>query len=45
MFQKSYIALQEAEVRQRQENDITTVSTVLSISRVAASILLCHYHW
>ncbi|KAL6970773.1 putative E3 ubiquitin-protein ligase ari7 [Sarracenia purpurea var. burkii] len=43
--QKNYIVLKEADIRQRQEDDITTVSTVLSISRVAASILLRHYHW
>ncbi|KAH7858163.1 hypothetical protein Vadar_020720 [Vaccinium darrowii] len=43
--QKNYVVLNEADIRQRQEDDITTVSTVLSISRVAASILLCHYHW
>ncbi|KAI8566981.1 hypothetical protein RHMOL_Rhmol02G0085700 [Rhododendron molle] len=43
--QKNYVVLNEADIRQRQEDDITTVSTVLSIPRVAASILLCHYHW
>ncbi|KAF7133490.1 hypothetical protein RHSIM_Rhsim09G0029200 [Rhododendron simsii] len=43
--QKNYIALKEADIRQHQENEITTISTVLSISRVDASILLRHYHW
>ncbi|XP_052171925.1 probable E3 ubiquitin-protein ligase ARI7 [Diospyros lotus] len=43
--QKNYIVLKEDDIRQRQEDDITTVSTILSISKVAASILLRHYHW
>ncbi|KAA8531387.1 hypothetical protein F0562_006117 [Nyssa sinensis] len=43
--QKNYTVLEEREIHKRQEDDITTVSTVLSISRVAASILLRHYHW
>ncbi|XP_021895547.1 probable E3 ubiquitin-protein ligase ARI7 [Carica papaya] len=43
--QQSYSVLKEADIRRHQEDDITRVSTVLSISRVAASILLCHYHW
>ncbi|XAR48738.1 Ubiquitin--protein ligase [Bertholletia excelsa] len=43
--QKNYIVLKEADIRQRQEDDITSVSTVLSISTVAASILLRHHHW
>ncbi|KAI8537597.1 hypothetical protein RHMOL_Rhmol09G0036300 [Rhododendron molle] len=43
--QKNYIALKEVDIRQHQENEITTISTVLSISRVDASILLRHYHW
>lgn len=43
--QKNYVVLNEADICQRQEDDITTVSTILSIPRVAASILLCHYHW
>ncbi|KAF7132220.1 hypothetical protein RHSIM_Rhsim09G0029900 [Rhododendron simsii] len=43
--QQNYIALKEADIRERQENEITTVSTVLSVSRADASILLRHYHW
>ncbi|GFY82662.1 IBR domain-containing protein [Actinidia rufa] len=43
--QKNYVVLKEADIRQRQEDDITTVSTVLSIPRVDACILLRHYHW
>ncbi|XP_061948138.1 probable E3 ubiquitin-protein ligase ARI7 isoform X1 [Populus nigra] len=43
--QQSYTVLKEEDIRQRQEDDITRVSTVLSISRVAASILLRHYNW
>ncbi|KAG6741370.1 hypothetical protein POTOM_054604 [Populus tomentosa] len=41
---QSYTVLKEEDIRQRQEDDITRVSTVLSISRVAASILLRHYN-
>uniref|UniRef100_A0A6N2MTG9 RBR-type E3 ubiquitin transferase n=2 Tax=Salix TaxID=40685 RepID=A0A6N2MTG9_SALVM len=43
--QQSYTVLKEEDIRQRQEDDITRVSTVLSISRVAASILLLHNNW
>ncbi|GMP54906.1 hypothetical protein CsSME_00019906 [Camellia sinensis var. sinensis] len=42
---KNYIVLKEADIDRRQGDDIVTVSTVLSISEVAASILLRHYHW
>ncbi|GMP78627.1 hypothetical protein CsSME_00034492 [Camellia sinensis var. sinensis] len=42
---KNYMVLKDADIRQHQEEDITTISTVLSISRVDASILLRHYHW
>ncbi|KAH7572777.1 hypothetical protein ACOSP7_006108 [Xanthoceras sorbifolium] len=43
--QQSYTVLKEDDICQRQEDDITRVSTVLSISRVDASILLRHYNW
>ncbi|KAL5703024.1 RBR-type E3 ubiquitin transferase [Ranunculus cassubicifolius] len=43
--QQNFIILNEDDVRQRQEDDITRISTVLSISRVYASILLRHYNW
>ncbi|XP_047307724.1 probable E3 ubiquitin-protein ligase ARI7 isoform X2 [Impatiens glandulifera] len=43
--QKNFSVLKEADIQQRQEDDITTVSTVLSITRVDSSILLRHYHW
>ncbi|KAF7823973.1 putative E3 ubiquitin-protein ligase ARI7 [Senna tora] len=43
--EQNFIILTEPDIRQRQEDDITRVSTVLSISRVAASILLRHYNW
>ncbi|KAH9727704.1 putative E3 ubiquitin-protein ligase ARI7 [Citrus sinensis] len=41
----SYTVLREADIKCQQEDDITKVSTVLSISRVDASILLRHYNW
>ncbi|XP_031287250.1 probable E3 ubiquitin-protein ligase ARI7 [Pistacia vera] len=43
--QQSYTVLKEEDIQQRQEDDITRVSTVLSISRVDASILLRQYNW
>ncbi|XP_058181582.1 probable E3 ubiquitin-protein ligase ARI7 [Rhododendron vialii] len=43
--QPNYIALKEADIRQHQENEITTLSTVLSVSRADASILLRHHRW
>ncbi|KAJ0972327.1 hypothetical protein J5N97_020286 [Dioscorea zingiberensis] len=44
-YQKNYTILNEADIQQRQEEDITRVSAVLSISRVASCILLRHYNW
>ncbi|XP_073299636.1 probable E3 ubiquitin-protein ligase ARI8 isoform X1 [Primulina huaijiensis] len=43
--QKNYTILKEEDVQQRQEEDITRISTVLSISREAACILLRRYNW
>ncbi|KAG6477854.1 hypothetical protein ZIOFF_061286 [Zingiber officinale] len=43
--QQNYTILSEADIRLRQEEDISRVSTVLSISRSAACILLRHYQW
>ncbi|KAJ9189220.1 hypothetical protein P3X46_000539 [Hevea brasiliensis] len=43
--QQSYTVLKEEDIRRCQEDDITRVSTVLSISRFDASILLRHYNW
>ncbi|KAF7132236.1 hypothetical protein RHSIM_Rhsim09G0029400 [Rhododendron simsii] len=42
---QNYIALKEADIRQHQEDEITTVATVLSVSRADASILLRHCRW
>ncbi|XP_061367273.1 probable E3 ubiquitin-protein ligase ARI7 isoform X2 [Gastrolobium bilobum] len=41
----NFTILRESDIRQRQEDDITRVATVLSIPRVSASILLRHYNW
>ncbi|KAK4605790.1 hypothetical protein RGQ29_000184 [Quercus rubra] len=41
----SFTILSEADIHQRQEDDIMRISTVLSISKVAASILLRYYNW
>lgn len=43
--QPNYKILSEADIKQHQEDSITKISNVLSISRVAAGILLRHYHW
>ncbi|KAL3523288.1 hypothetical protein ACH5RR_016122 [Cinchona calisaya] len=43
--QPNYSILSEADIHQRQEENITQISVVLSISRIAASILLRHYNW
>ncbi|XP_059632879.1 probable E3 ubiquitin-protein ligase ARI8 [Cornus florida] len=43
--QKNYTVLEGEDICKRQEDDIRIVSTVLSISKIAASILLRHFHW
>lgn len=43
--QQNYTILNEAEIHQRQEEDMMKISTILSISRVSAGILLRHYNW
>ncbi|OAY32228.1 probable E3 ubiquitin-protein ligase ARI8 [Manihot esculenta] len=44
-YQQNYTVLGEADIRQRQEDDVMRISTVLSISKVSASILLRYYNW
>ncbi|CAN8247654.1 unnamed protein product [Cochlearia groenlandica] len=41
----SYIVLKEEDIQKRQKIDIERVSTILSISKVEAIILLLHYRW
>ncbi|KAL1803021.1 hypothetical protein DCAR_0934695 [Daucus carota subsp. sativus] len=43
--QKNYTVMKEEDIRQRQEDDIAKISTVLSIPRVSACMLLRHYKW
>ncbi|CAL5200088.1 unnamed protein product [Lathyrus oleraceus] len=43
--EQNFTILKESDIRQRQEDDISRVAAVLSIPRVAASILLRHYNW
>ncbi|XP_074281495.1 putative E3 ubiquitin-protein ligase ARI7 [Silene latifolia] len=43
--EKNYSVLKESDIKQRQEESISHVSAVLSLPRVAASTLLCHYKW
>lgn len=40
-----YSVLSEADVRKLQEEDVTRLSNVLSISKDHSWILLCHYNW
>ncbi|KAM1095985.1 hypothetical protein FF1_010800 [Malus domestica] len=44
-YQQNYTVLTEADIRQHQEEDIVRISTVLSIPKVAASILLRYHNW
>ncbi|KAI3747001.1 hypothetical protein L6452_09443 [Arctium lappa] len=43
--QKNYTILTEEDIHQRQEDDTTRVSSVLSISRDSACMLLRRYSW
>lgn len=43
--QKNYTVLKEGDILRRQEDDISTVSTVLSIPKESACLLLRHYKW
>lgn len=43
--QKNYTILKEDDISQRQEEDITTIASVLSISRDSACMLLRRYNW
>ncbi|KAK4338847.1 hypothetical protein RND71_040309 [Anisodus tanguticus] len=45
VYQSNYSVLSEADIHKHQEESISKTSTVLSIPRVAAGILLCHYDW
>ncbi|WRX24101.1 IBR domain - like 6 [Theobroma cacao] len=44
-YQQNYTVLSEVDICQRQEDDIMRISTVLSISKVEAGILLRYYNW
>ncbi|QHN87133.1 putative E3 ubiquitin-protein ligase [Arachis hypogaea] len=43
--EQNFTILKELDIQQRQEEDITRVATVLSISKVDANKLLHHYNW
>ncbi|KAF9605868.1 hypothetical protein IFM89_019840 [Coptis chinensis] len=45
IHRKKYIVLNKDDIQQRQEDDITKISSLLSITRVSATILLLHYKW
>ncbi|XVF07047.1 hypothetical protein REPUB_Repub06bG0103300 [Reevesia pubescens] len=44
-YQQNYTILSEVDIRHHQEDDIMRISTVLSISKVEAGILLRYYSW
>lgn len=44
-MEQNYIVLDENDIRQRQEDDISSVSSILSTSRVHACLLLRHFNW
>lgn len=44
-MQSTYIVLSEKDIRQRQEEAVTSVATVLNISPTQAGILLRHFKW
>ncbi|KAJ4761854.1 RING/U-box superfamily protein [Rhynchospora pubera] len=44
-LQQNYTTLSEENISQRQADDISRVSTVLSIKKWEACVLLRHYHW
>ncbi|XP_050369058.1 probable E3 ubiquitin-protein ligase ARI8 [Argentina anserina] len=43
--EKNYKVLNESDIRERQEDDITAVASLLSLSRPAASLVLLHQSW
>ncbi|KAI3879854.1 hypothetical protein MKW92_022960, partial [Papaver armeniacum] len=43
--EKKYTVLKEEDIRKRQEEDITEISTVLYIPRASATILLRYFDW
>ncbi|PWA38893.1 IBR domain-containing protein [Artemisia annua] len=45
MFQKKFTVLKEEDIKQRQEDDITKIVSVLSISRDSACMLLRCFSW
>ncbi|KAL1210197.1 putative E3 ubiquitin-protein ligase ARI11 [Cardamine amara subsp. amara] len=43
--QETYVVLKEEDIHKQQRDDIERVSTVLSLSRAEAIVVLLHYHW
>ncbi|XP_050267333.1 probable E3 ubiquitin-protein ligase ARI7 [Quercus robur] len=42
---QNYTVLKQSDIRERQENTIAEVATVLSVSKAVATVLLLHYNW
>jgi ariadne-1 len=42
---QNYTVLKESDIRERQQNVITEVASVLSISKATATIILRHFNW
>lgn len=45
IIHRNYCALKEEDIRRRQEVDVNTVSSVLSVPKESALLLLLHYQW
>ncbi|XP_074316175.1 putative E3 ubiquitin-protein ligase ARI10 [Silene latifolia] len=43
--EKRYTILNDVEIKRRQDEEISYVSSVLSLSISEATLLLCHYNW
>jgi ariadne-1 len=43
--EQTFAVLSEKDISERQEEEISKVSSVLSIAREDASVLLHHYKW
>ncbi|XP_074316181.1 putative E3 ubiquitin-protein ligase ARI10 [Silene latifolia] len=43
--EKRYTILNDVEIKRRQDEEISYVSSVLSLSTSEAILLLCHYNW
>ncbi|KAK9756204.1 hypothetical protein RND81_01G080600 [Saponaria officinalis] len=43
--EKPYTILSEEQIKHRQDEEISNVSSILSLSKAESTVLLCHYNW